>query len=203
MVVDRTRGRQAKIVDPTALGASTSKPIVVLGDVGVGKTSFFENLYHSLDADHKKNTIFIHVNLGLKATLVEDVRTLILREIPREIKKSTELDIGSMDFCERVYVEDFKEFEASPDGLLKDDLPADYLRAKVYFINSKINEHDQHLKKSLEYISKTLRKLIIIVIDNADQRKFEVQQEAFLIAQELAGAGSGLGLKLIDSIDLN
>lgn len=37
LVVDRRRGNQAKIVDPTSLGAATSRPIVVLGDVGVGK----------------------------------------------------------------------------------------------------------------------------------------------------------------------
>jgi GTPase SAR1 family protein len=34
---------------------------VVVGDVGVGKTSFFENLFEHLDASERANTYFIHV----------------------------------------------------------------------------------------------------------------------------------------------
>lgn len=192
MVLDKRRGRQAKIVDPSALGATTSRPIVVLGDVGVGKTSFFENLYHSLDAAQKNNTIFIHLNLGLKATLAEDVKAFILREIPRVIKADAGLDIGSSAFCEKLYADEFSEFEASPSGSMRDELPAEYLKARVAFVSSKIDERDRHLVKALEFISRSMKKLIIIVIDNADQRNFEVQQQAFLIAQEIATADAGL-----------
>lgn len=192
MVMDRRRGVQAKVVDPTALGAATSRPIVVLGDVGVGKTSFFENLYYSLEDVQKKNTIFVHLNLGLKATLAEDVKTFILREVPRAIKLEAALDIGSAAFCEKLYAEDFEEFEASPAGSMKKDLPDEYLKARISFINSKLEERDRHLIKALQFISKSMKKLILVVIDNADQRSFDVQQQAFLIAQEIASSDSGL-----------
>ena len=112
--------------------------------------------------------------------------------MPRTIKSEAALDIGSSAFCEKLYAEDFEEFEASPAGSMRDELPAEYLRARVEFINSKLEERDRHLIKSLEFISKSMKKLILIVIDNADQRNFEVQQQAFLIAQEIASADSGL-----------
>lgn len=192
LVLDKRRGHQAKVVDPTALGAATSRPIVVLGDVGVGKTSFFENLFYSLDDEQKGGTIFIHINLGLKGTLSEDVKSSILREIPKGIKERSGIDINSIDFCEKVYANEISDFDDSPEGMYKDVLPDEYVRSKVRFVTSLIHERDRHLIKSLQHISQARRKLIVIVIDNADQRKFEVQQEAFLIAQELAGADAGL-----------
>lgn len=192
MVIDRRRGGQAKIVDPTALGASTSRPIVVLGDVGVGKTSFFENLFYGLEESQQKNTIFIHLNLGLRATLTEDIKTFTLREIPRALSETAKIEIGSAAFCEKLYAEEMEKFEKSPDGQLKNVLPTEYMKAKVEFVKKKIEEHDLHLALSLKHISQVLKKLIIIVIDNADQRNFEVQQQAFLIAQELANADAGL-----------
>jgi hypothetical protein len=63
-------------------GVAGSRPIVVIGDVGVGKTSFFENLYENLEQSEKENTYFIHINLGIKANLSMDVKTHVLSEIP-------------------------------------------------------------------------------------------------------------------------
>ena len=42
------------------------------------------------------------------------------------------------------------------------------------------------LHAALSHISRGRKQRMILILDNADQRKFEVQQEAFLIAQELA-----------------
>lgn len=192
LVLDKRRGKQAKVVDPSALGAATSRPIIVLGDVGVGKTSFFENLFYSLDETQKSDTVFIHINLGLKGTLTEDVKSAILREIPRGIKERADIDINSASFGEKVYAAEMREFDNSPEGTFRDTLPEEYMRAKVNFLSGLIAERDRHLIKSIQHISNINKKLIIIVIDNADQRDFKVQQEAFLIAQELASADAGL-----------
>jgi len=53
-------------------------------------------------------------------------------------------------------------------------------------LTEKVSRKDNHLQASLGHIAHGREKQIILVIDNADQRSFEVQQEAFLIAQELA-----------------
>lgn len=58
--VDLTDGLQA--------GPMSAKPIVVIGDVGVGKTSFFENLFEKIERENSKLSIFIHINLGEKGT---------------------------------------------------------------------------------------------------------------------------------------
>jgi GTPase SAR1 family protein len=173
-------------------GSSSSKPVVVIGDVGVGKTSFFENLYEQLGAEEKSNTCYIHVNLGEKATLSESVKDHILNEIPSILKESYGIDIQTQKFIEKLYARDLSDFDSSVEGQLRDVSPVDYAKAKVDFLVKKRDAADAHLKLALGYIAEVLGRQVMIVIDNADQRTFATQQEAFLIAQELASIRSTL-----------
>jgi len=49
-----------------------------------------------------------------------------------------------------------------------------------------VSDKAEHLKQSLEHILKGRRKQVVIFLDNSDQRGYEVQEEVFLISQELA-----------------
>src|SRR6185437_741249 len=44
----------------------------------------------------------------------------------------------------------------------------------------------EHLRRSIEHVALARKRQIIIVLDNADQRAIEVQQAAFIIAQDFA-----------------
>jgi hypothetical protein len=61
-----------------------------------------------------------------------------------------------------------------------------YTKERIAFLSEKVSRKDSHLHASLGHLAHGRDKQIILVIDNADQRSFDVQQEAFLIAQELA-----------------
>ena len=167
-----------------------SRPIVVIGDVGVGKTSFFENLYLNIDADDKSKTYFINVNLGIKANLTSDIKSFVLELIPSSLKNDYGLDINSSDFVNAIYHEELRSFDRSPEGQLKNIDEMEYQKARIRFLTSKTSRLDSHLHAAIAHISKGRKRRIILVLDNADQRNFEVQQEAFLIAQELAATRS-------------
>lgn len=167
-------------------GPQGAKPVVVIGDVGVGKTSFFENLYETLDADQKIRSYYIHINLGENATLSKDVKTFILAEIPRILRENYGVKITESEFVENVYKDELKEFEASPEGQLRGISEEKYQSARIEYLMARIRRADEHMKAALAYLVKSKGKQIIVVIDNADQREFATQQEAFLIAQELA-----------------
>ncbi|AZD28991.1 hypothetical protein [Pseudomonas chlororaphis] len=175
-----------EVNDPTLLSAAGSRPIVVIGDVGVGKTSFFENLFESLTSSDQANTYFLNVNLGVKATLSVDVKSYILSEIPNILKSKYGIDICSALFVNSIYYKDLKDFDAGVHGSLKTSNPEQYELERVGFLSAKINLHDMHLQASLGHLSRGRGKQIILVLDNADQRSFDVQQETFLIAQEFA-----------------
>lgn len=177
-----------KFSDPTLAGSAGSRPIVVLGDVGVGKTSFFENLFESLESSEKNNTYFIHINLGIKANLATDIKSYILSEIPLVLKTKYGVDIATAEFANAIYHKDLKEFDQSVKGSLKDLDENLYKRERIEFISKKIEMQDRHLQASLGHLARGRGKQIILVLDNADQRTFAVQQETFLIAQELAAS---------------
>ena len=172
--------------DVALQGVAGSRPIVVIGDVGVGKTSFFENLYEKLEQSEKANTYFIHVNLGLKATLSSDVKSFVLKEIPEALKREYDVDIDSNDFANAVHHAAMKRFDRSVKGALKDVDPGAYQRERIAHLSELVGRRDSHLHAALGHLSKGRGKQIILVMDNADQRSLAVQQEAFLIAQELA-----------------
>ncbi|WP_434714785.1 hypothetical protein NMA58_27795 (plasmid) [Rhizobium sp. YTUHZ045] len=174
-------------IDETAvLGRASSRPVVVLGDVGVGKTSFFENLFERMDVGEKANTYFIHINLGIKANLSKDVKTFVLSEIPAVLKKKYGVDINSSSFADAIYYEELRAFDESVKGRLKAVDPIAYEKEKIEFLSAKIAQQDNHLMAAFGHIVRGRGKQIIIIMDNADQRGLAVQQEAFLISQELA-----------------
>lgn len=177
-----------KLNDPTLTGVTGSRPIVVIGDVGVGKTSFFENLFESLESTEKANTYFIHLNLGIKANLANDIKSYVLTEIPSVLKSKYGVDIDSAEFANAIYHKDLIDFDRSVKGALKGIDEKAYQRERIAFLTEKIDRRDMHLQASLGHLARGRNKQIILILDNADQRTFKVQQETFLIAQELAAS---------------
>lgn len=175
-----------QITEPATISVTGSRPIVVVGDVGVGKTSFFENLFENLSGSEKSETYFIHLNLGTKATLTNDIKSYVLSEIPSILKTKYSIDIDAADFARAIYYRELSDFDSSVKGNLRNIDPAAYERERIEFIASKVARRDAHLQAALGHLAHGRKKQIILVLDNADQRNFDVQQETFLIAQEFA-----------------
>lgn len=182
--LDKTQGAE-QLGEKYSSGAG-SRPIVVIGDIGVGKTSFFENLHLSIPEKEKSNTYFINVDLGKKANLSASLKSHILAAIPNSLKRQYGIDIFDAEFVNSIYYDEIRSFDRSVDGQLKKIDNLAYQKEKIRFLKLKIDQADNHLHVALGHIVKGRKKKILLILDNADQRRFEVQQEAFLIAQELA-----------------
>ena len=167
-------------------GKSSSRPIVVIGDVGVGKSSFFENLLLSISSTETGEYFVINIDLGTKATLSEFLEEYILDVIPKTLKRDYGISLEDRDFVTELYQDDLVDFDKSIRGSLKSVDPQAYEAERLKFLVDKIGQRDRHLHASLAHLVNKCGKQIILIIDNADQRSFEIQQEAFLIAQELA-----------------
>lgn len=166
--------------------AGSSRPIVVIGDVGVGKSSFFQNLQQGLVTSEGAETYFLNVDLGLKANLAASLKEYVLTEIPRVLRHEYDVDIDAADFVNAIYHLDLLDFDRSVKGQLKAINEPAYQLERINFLASKVEQRDRHLHASVGHLVQGRHKRIVLVLDNADQRTFEIQQEAFLIAQELA-----------------
>lgn len=178
--------------EPSFEKGLASSPFVVLGDVGVGKTSFFENLYFQLDDEVRDDTIFLHINLGNQGALTLDLRLFIVQEIKDVLRRNYQLNVDSEAFIKTAHHEKVSVFENGPNQSLKEANPAEYAIRKADFLSELVEDKAGHLQASLAHLCFGQGRQIIIVLDNADQRDYDTQQNAFLIAQELAASGAAL-----------
>ena len=162
------------------------RPILLIGDVGVGKTSFIRNLIKVEAEEIFRDAISLYVDLGAEAALSIDLRTYIVSLLSEQLLDDYGVDILDAGFVTGVYYGELARFERGIFGGLRETDPKEYEKERVRFLREKIGVIDRHIKLSLEYIAKTTRKQVIIFIDNADQRDDQTQQAAFLIATEIA-----------------
>lgn len=183
--VKPVKGEQS--LDPSIFAEALSKrPIVLIGDVGVGKTSFVKNLIYSSAFKEFKEAIYLYIDLGSKATLADNLQKFIINEMEEQLLNKYKTDISEMKFVKGVYSKDIQRFSSGIWGGLRETNRDKYEDKQLEMLASKIENKDEHLKHAIEHISKQSKKQVIICIDNADQRDFETQQRAFVISQELA-----------------
>ncbi|CAI1139852.1 hypothetical protein [Serratia ficaria] len=174
-------------LDPSIFAEALSKrPIVLIGDVGVGKTSFVKNLIYSSAYKEFKDAIYLYIDLGSKATLAENLQKFIINEMEDQLLEKYHTDISEIRFVRGVYSKELQRFSSGIWGGLRESNREKYEEKQLEMLSSKIENKDEHLKNSICHISKQSKKQVIICIDNADQRDFETQQNAFVISQELA-----------------
>lgn len=166
--------------------AISNRPIALVGDVGVGKTSFLKHLMYVSAFREFQKAIYIYVDLGRRGALYENVRELVLDTIENSLLKSHEIDVRNADFVFAVYAEEIARFDNSIWGRKKITDPDKYEDKLYEELDRLQSARSEHLKRSISHISRTQKKQVIIAIDNADQRNLSVQQDAFIISQNLA-----------------
>ena len=175
------------VLTPDVLAEAISqRPIVLVGDVGVGKSSFLKHLMHVSAYEEFQDALYVYIDLGSQGALTRDLTSFVLDEIEKQLYDNYNVDVIENKFVQGVYNLDVKRFQNGIYGRLKKTDPREYEDKLLSFLSSKIEQRDQHLKKSITHIALGRKKQIVIIIDNADQRPFDVQQEAFIIAQNFA-----------------
>lgn len=162
------------------------RPIILIGDVGVGKTTFIRNLIKVDAVDEFANAVTIYIDLGSQATLSADLRSFIVREVENQLLEEEGIDILASNFVRAVYNLDLERFRKGIFGELREADPKRYREKEIAFLEERQKDKEEHLRKSLYHLAMGRRKQIVVFLDNADQRDDATQQEAFLIGQEMA-----------------
>lgn len=180
------KGYSKELLDLFAQSLS-KRPILLIGDVGVGKSTFIENLLKVEAPNVFEKSITFKIDLGSKAIISLDIKRAILNIIKSQLKENYKINIESDGFVRHCYYVKLEDFKSSVKvKRLYNINPQEAEVREIDYLASLVDNEVSHLKKSLEHICKNQKKQIIIFIDNCDQRNDQDQETAFLVAQEFA-----------------
>jgi hypothetical protein len=168
-----------------AAGSLGRRPLILLGDVGVGKSMFIQH-FRYIDAEAVlAESIVLSVDFGGEATLSEDLKSYVMERFIEQLR-SYDVDVEADKFVRNVYKAELRSFENSPAGRLKKTAPQEFELREIGLLERKLGARDTHLEASLRYASRSLKRQIIVFLDNIDQRDADFQEQVFLIGQSLA-----------------
>jgi hypothetical protein len=187
----RSRKGLSKTLGADVSAAAVSRrPIILLGDVGVGKTMFLRHLIRIDAKDLAEQALLLYIDLGEQPALAE-LREFVTRRFIEELRDEHGVDIFEAAFVRRVYRRELKDFANGIYGGLRTSRPGEYEAKEIEELGERIRQREGHLRRSLEELTTTRRQQVIIVLDNVDQRPPEFQEDAFLLAQTLASTWPG------------
>jgi predicted type IV restriction endonuclease len=176
-----------KGLSPDFLARSlTQRPVLLIGDIGVGKTIFIKHLYQVRAAELLSNAIVIYINFGVRPTLHEEIRSFIGNEIEQQLRNNYGIDIKSRNFIFAVLHGDIERFNNSMYGDVRDTAPDLFKQKRIEFIEGLVKDQDHFMQLCFAHIAKGQRKQIVIFLDNVDQRPHEFQDAVFLVGQSMA-----------------
>ena len=183
--VESKKGLTPSLTQDMLAAAASRRPIVLLGDVGVGKTTFIQRLVH-VDAEEVfENTITLYIDLGSTTTLTT-LDSFIVDEGIRQLRDRYEVDVDEAELVESVYNGALNRFDRGYLGKLKEVDPPSYQRERINYLRSMVEDRPGHLRAVLEHLRSSWRRQLVVFLDNIDQRNSADQEQVFLIANELA-----------------
>ncbi len=162
------------------------RPVLLIGDVGVGKTMFFRHFIKIDATDVFSKAIVIYIDFGTQAAFSMSIGEYVTADLARQLLEDHAKDIYDRSFVRSVYHGELQRFSKGIHGSLRTVDPKAYATEEVEFLKSKLNNNETFLRDALLHITKGEQKQIVIFLDNADQRSDEVQQEVFILSQTIA-----------------
>lgn len=179
------QGLNQALLDEVAVTATGREPVILLGNVGVGKTMFLRRLLRVEAKDLAESSVILYIDLGRNAVL-DAIRPYVARSLPDQLIERYDVDIDSDKFLRGTYHRDLRRFAEGINAPLADTDPTEFKRREIDHLRELSRNTEEHLGRSLEHLVKLREQQVVIVLDNIDQRNREDQEEAFLAAQTMA-----------------
>ncbi len=166
--------------------AMNSKPIVLLGDVGVGKTMFIRHLLRVDAAEELADALVLYVDFGSEPALATHLQDHITESVIEQLVDDYDVDIHADSFVRAVYNGELNRFRRGIYGSLAESDPPAYKQHEIDELARLISNRGQHLERSLKHLEGSNRRKAVIVLDNIDQRPLDFQDQIFVIAQAMS-----------------
>jgi hypothetical protein len=178
-------GLSPSLREEVAASSAGKDPLVLLGDIGVGKTMFLRRLLRVDAKDIAEDGIFLYIDLGREA-VIEDIGRYVAASLKRQLLERYGDDIDRAGFLRGTYQAEVKQFARGIHGELAESDPTEYRRREIDHLASLVDNVEEHLRRSLIHLVTLRQQQVIIVLDNVDQRLQSDQEEVFLVAEGIA-----------------
>lgn len=180
------KGLNPELYQDIVASSMGKRPILLVGDVGSGKTMFIRHLIKVDAVEQLEKAFVLYIDFGAKPALVDELRPYVVSEIERQLRDSYGIDVSENTFVRSVYYVELQRFARGIYCDLQKTNPDKYKEKELEHLESLIRDPDKHLRASITYATKNQRKPVIIFFDNVDQRPTAFQEQVFLIANAIA-----------------
>lgn len=167
-------------------GSMMTRPIVLLGDVGVGKSIFLKHLFRLDAKEVLKEAVVFHIDFLNHSGLDSDVSSHIVEAVRRELDRSRSLDLGDDKLVRAVYNAEINRFKKSVNGPLETSDPAEFRRREIDMLGTHLSMHMEHVRRTLEFLHASRHLNFVVALDNVDQHDIKFQERLFIVAHSLA-----------------
>jgi len=184
--VKSKKGTSTRLTGDLLASAITRRPLILLGDVGVGKTIFLKHFLRVDAVELLDNAAVFYVDFLKQSSLLRDVQELLISTMETELEEQLGIDINEAGFVRAVYNREINRFRRGIDGPLEQSDPQRYAALEREMLQSHLARRLEHVQRSLEHLRGTRGLQFVLVLDNIDHHEAEFQERVFVIGQAFA-----------------
>jgi hypothetical protein len=185
------KGVNPKLSAEIITAALSRRPIVLLGDVGVGKSMFLQHFIRVDAKDLLGKSLVLYVDFVREPTFSVNLPKYIADRLRAQLSEHYDIEIDESSFVRSVYNREINKFRKTIDGELLDSDPTQYRTNELRMLKEHVADSAEHLRRSLEYVRATSQRSPLIVFDNIDQRPTDFQEQIFATAHSVAETWPG------------
>jgi hypothetical protein len=167
-------------------GHGQEKPVVVLGRVGHGKSTFLRYLRKIRSKELLNKYFQIEINFIDRPEAAELVAKFVYDEIERQFRENYNITLTDANVVRGALHNDLDRFSRSVVGRAHEVGSEAYKAAELQFILEIQKDRHLFLQKVLLHFRAGRNSSIAIFFDNLDRRNEKIQEEAFLRASAIA-----------------
>ena len=173
-------------------GESPEKPIVVVGNVGNGKTTFLKVLRQIRAKKSLKKYVQIDVDFVDRPDSPAEVADYIYECIERELRENHGIDIQDDKIVRAALNADLNRFKRTPEAKVYGVETREYQIEELKYIQRLRDDKHRYLQKVFADVRGARQFSVALFFDNLDRRSPEIQEQAYLKASAIARDWSAL-----------
>ena len=162
------------------------RPLVLLGNVGVGKSIFLKHFFRVEAPDLLDHSLVFFLDFLTDAGLLTDFQGKLVATVTESLSEQYGIDIHEGAFIKATYNRERNQFKKGLFGELREADPDEYARQERAMLLGHSQKQQEHLRRSLEHLGGTRRLDFVLVVDNVDHHTRDDQEKIFILSESLA-----------------